>query len=114
MIEVEHLTKHYGQVVGIEEAKDLVARGRFQACILIPSGAGKAMAERNDSTSALSGFKFPVAIVHGEADQLIPVERAQEMKAAIPHAALMKLSGVGHMPMMEDPQATATTLKKLL
>ena len=78
------------------------------------AGALKAMAERDDSTSALSGFEFPVAIVHGEADQLIPVERAQEVKAAIPHATLLKLPGVGHMPMMENPQATATTLRKLL
>jgi len=78
------------------------------------AGALKAMAERDDSTSALSGYKFPVAIVHGEADELIPVQRAQEMKAAIPHAALMILSGVGHMPMLENPQATATTLKNLL
>jgi 3-oxoadipate enol-lactonase len=78
------------------------------------AGALKAMAERDDSTSALSGFKFPVAIVHGQADQLIPVERAQEMKAAISHATLTTLSGVGHMPMMEDPQTTAATLKKLL
>jgi pimeloyl-ACP methyl ester carboxylesterase len=78
------------------------------------AGALKAMAERDDSTSALSGFKFPVAIVHGEVDELIPVQRAQEIKAAIPHAALMELSGVGHMPMMENPQMTATTLKNLL
>jgi 3-oxoadipate enol-lactonase len=78
------------------------------------AGALKAMAERDDSTSALPGFEFPVAIVHGEADELIPVERAQEIKAAIPHATLMKLPSVGHMPMMENPQATATTLKKLL
>jgi 3-oxoadipate enol-lactonase len=78
------------------------------------AGALKAMAERNDSTSILSGFKFPVAIVHGEVDELIPIQRAQEIKAAIPHAKLMELSGVGHMPMMENPQATATTLKNLL
>jgi pimeloyl-ACP methyl ester carboxylesterase len=78
------------------------------------AGALKAMAERDDSTAALSGFKFPVAIVHGEMDELIPVQRAQETKAAIPHAALMILSGVGHMPMLENPKATATTLKNLL
>jgi 3-oxoadipate enol-lactonase len=78
------------------------------------AGALKAMAERDDSTSILSGFKFPVAIVHGEEDELIPVQRAQEIKAAIPHAILMELSGVGHMPMMENSQITATTLKNLL
>ena len=78
------------------------------------AGALKAMAERDDSTSALSSFKFPIALIHGEADELIPIQRAQEIKAAIPHATLMELSGVGHMPMLENPQATATTLKNLL
>lgn len=78
------------------------------------AGALKAMAERDDSTSILSGFTFPVALVHGELDELIPIQRAREIKAAILHAVLMELSGVGHMPMMENPQATATTLKNLL
>lgn len=37
--------KFRGRTVDVAEAKDLVARGRFQACIVIPSGAGKALAE---------------------------------------------------------------------
>lgn len=78
------------------------------------AGGLKAMAERDDSTSALSGFQFPVVLVHGEADALIPVQRAREIKEAIPNATLIELPGGGHMPMMEDPQATVTALKKLL
>ena len=78
------------------------------------AGALKAMAERDDSTSVLSTFKFPVVIVHGDADELIPVQRAQDIKAAIPHAILKELPGVGHMPMKENPKATAAALKNLL
>lgn len=78
------------------------------------AGALRAMAERDDSTSALSSFEFPVVVIHGEADELIPIQRALEVNAAISHATLMEISGVGHMPMMENPQATATTLKSLL
>ncbi len=77
-------------------------------------GGLKAMAERDDSSYALSGFQFPVVLVHGEADELIPIQRAREIKAAIPNATLIELPDVGHMPMMEDPKATATALKKLL
>jgi pimeloyl-ACP methyl ester carboxylesterase len=77
------------------------------------AGALKAMAERDDSTAILSSFEYPVALVHGEADELIPIQRAQEIKAAISHATLAELSGVGHMPMLEEPQATATALKNL-
>lgn len=78
------------------------------------AGALKAMAERDDSTPDLSGFTFPVALVHGEEDELIPVQRAVEAEAVIPQSKLTKLSGVGHMPMMEDPQATAAALRFLL
>ena len=78
------------------------------------AGALKAMAEREDTTSILPSFKFPVAIVHGGGDALIPIQSAREVKAAIPHATLTELSDGGHMPMMEDPQATATALKNLL
>ena len=77
------------------------------------AGALKAMAERDDSFPILSSFEFPVVVIHGALDALIPVQRAQEIKAEIPHATLTKLPGIGHMPMMEDPQSTANTLRKL-
>src|SRR5512134_1803433 len=47
-------------------------------------GALKAMASRVDSTHLLASFLFPVVIVHGDADELIPIERAREIKAALP------------------------------
>jgi pimeloyl-ACP methyl ester carboxylesterase len=78
------------------------------------AGALKAMAERDDSTSILSTFKYPIVIVHGDADKLIPIHRAQEIKSAIPNVILKELPGVGHMPMNENPKATAATLKNLL
>jgi 3-oxoadipate enol-lactonase len=76
-------------------------------------GALKAMAERIDSTPLLSSFKFPVVIIHGEADALIPIDRAREVKKAIPHAHLVELNGAGHMPMMEAKEETARALKHL-
>jgi pimeloyl-ACP methyl ester carboxylesterase len=91
-------------------ARGLIAQQR-------PAGlanALKAMAERSDSTPAVPTFKFPVVLVHGTADALVPVERAREIKAALQHAYLAELPGAGHMPMMEKPQETAETLKKLL
>lgn len=76
-------------------------------------GALKAMAERIDSTSLLSSFHFPVVVIHGDADSLIPIERAREVKAALPQAYLMEIPGVGHMPMMEAKEKTAEALKRL-
>ena len=76
-------------------------------------GALKAMAERVNSTPLLSSFNFPVVLVHGDANSLIPVDRAREVKAAIPNAHLVEISGAGHVPMMESPEKTAEALKHL-
>jgi pimeloyl-ACP methyl ester carboxylesterase len=76
-------------------------------------GGLKAMAEREDATQYLSSFKFPVVLVHGDSDALIPVDRAREIKVVLPIAHLVELPGIGHMPMMEAPERTAEALKLL-
>lgn len=76
-------------------------------------GALRAMAERADSTPLLSSFNFPVVIIHGDADSLIPIDRAREVKAALPQAHLVEIQGAGHMPMMEAKTKTAEALKHL-
>jgi pimeloyl-ACP methyl ester carboxylesterase len=77
------------------------------------SGALQAMAEREDSTPVLASFDFPLVLIHGDADALIPLEKSQEIKSAAPAAELTILAGAGHMPMLEFPRETAAALKKL-
>ena len=77
-------------------------------------GALKAMAERLDSTPLLGSMKYPVVVVHGDADALVPIERAREVKAALPHAHLVEIAGAGHLPMMEAIEQTAEALKQLV
>lgn len=76
-------------------------------------GALKAMAEREDARAWLPDFKFPIVLIHGDADELIPVEKAQEIKLAISNAQLLELPGAGHLAMMEFPEKTAEALKLL-
>jgi len=76
-------------------------------------GALKAMAERENLMSHLSSVKFPVVLIHGNADLLIPIERAKEIKAVLPSAQFVELQGAGHMPMMEFARETAEGLKFL-
>ncbi len=73
----------------------------------------KAMAERADCTDLLPAMKYPVALVHGEADALIPIERARAVEASLPQARMFAIKNVGHLPMMESPQETAEALKVL-
>lgn len=77
------------------------------------TGALKAMAEREDLTSFVASFKPPLVLLHGDADELIPIERAREIKSLLPAARLVELPGTGHMPMMEKPKETAAALKEL-
>ena len=76
-------------------------------------GALKAMAEREDLSTLLPDVKYPVVLVHGDADALIPIERAREVKNAIPRAHLVELKGVGHLPMLEASDETAKALRHL-
>ena len=76
-------------------------------------GALKAMAERADSTALLSTIKYPVVVVHGDVDMLIPVDRAREVKASLPEAHLYEIKNAGHMPMCEATEETAKALMRL-
>ena len=90
-------------------AREIMERQQSAAYI----GALKAMAERTDSTSLLPLFGFPVILLHGDADSLIPIDRAREARAAIPHAHLVELKNVSHLPMMEAAEQSAEALRHL-
>jgi 3-oxoadipate enol-lactonase len=74
-------------------------------------GALKAMAARDDATPYTQLFNFPVVLIHGQADVLIPAERARDVKIQIPAARLLEIPDVGHSPMLEAPVETARALR---
>ena len=76
-------------------------------------GALKAMAERVDSTPLLTSLKYPVVIVHGAADALIPIDRAREAQALVKQAYYVEIPGAGHITMKEAPEKTADALRHL-
>jgi pimeloyl-ACP methyl ester carboxylesterase len=78
------------------------------------ASALEAMADRPDSTDILKAFRFPVLIVHGADDALIPVERGRSMKLDLPSAHYVELPTLGHMPMMEDERAMADAIRFFL
>jgi pimeloyl-ACP methyl ester carboxylesterase len=77
-------------------------------------GSLRAMAEREDMLSMLTSASFPLTLIHGDADGLIPVGRAHEIQSVAPRARLFTLAGLGHMPMLENPQATSEALKSFV
>jgi 3-oxoadipate enol-lactonase len=109
-IVADAMTPKLSTVPSVQTFVRAVIEKQSQAAII---GALKAMAEREDLFSYISSTAFPLVLIHGNADALIPFERAEEIKDALPSARLMELQGAGHMPMMEFPNETANGLRFL-
>ncbi|HEY5269071.1 MAG TPA: alpha/beta hydrolase [Anaerolineales bacterium] len=121
--EAEHILAHgvrdVAEGMSTKLTADPVLQTKLEELMLRqrPEGlaeALRAMAERQDSTLLLPEFDFPVVLVHGLADKLIPEERARDVRDVVKRGYLTEIEGAGHMPMMEAPQVTAEALKTLL
>lgn len=88
---------------GLQQRADLLIRACPRDAVLAGLAA---MAARPDRTAVLESFPGPVGVLHGSADQLIPVAQAPEPARRAP-ADRVILAGVGHMPMWERAGRTA-------
>lgn len=64
-----------------------------------PSGTARqlvAIAADTGRAALLGQIKCPVQIVHGQADPLVPVGAAHDLKRRIPHAEMDLIDGMGH------------------
>jgi pimeloyl-ACP methyl ester carboxylesterase len=68
--------------------------------------------DRITALAALAGCEVLVAA--GDADQLIPFAHSSMIAAELPDATLVRLPGVGHLPMLEQPEVIDTALADLL
>jgi pimeloyl-ACP methyl ester carboxylesterase len=68
--------------------------------------------DRTAVLPALAGCEVLVAA--GDADQLIPFAHSEVIAAELPEATLVRLPGVGHLPMLEQPEVIDTALADLL
>ncbi|MBN9392530.1 MAG: alpha/beta hydrolase [Chloroflexi bacterium] len=60
------------------------------------------LAERRDVVPDLPGIGVPTLVIHGELDQLMPVENARRMAQANPQARFVGVPGAGHMSNLEN------------
>ncbi|QMU72508.1 alpha/beta fold hydrolase [Streptacidiphilus sp. P02-A3a] len=74
----------------------------------------RAMAARGDSLPVLAGVEVPALVLVGDEDLITPVAEARAMAAALPHAELTVLPGVGHLSAMEAPAAFNAAVRRLL
>jgi pimeloyl-ACP methyl ester carboxylesterase len=67
-----------------------------------------------DVTSDLKQIDQPVLVLHGDMDQIVPLEAAKALVAAIPGADLIVLEGCGHVPTLTQPKSVADAIRALL
>lgn len=94
------LVSRYLAMLGRAGAQQLIAQNR-------------AVMARVDSRPHLPRVRCPVLLACGEADQLTPPDRTQEMAALMPHAThatVDMVPGAGHMLTMEQPERVSAVL----
>ena len=74
----------------------------------------RALQRRRDQQKTLRGCKVPALVLCGEYDALCPVKRHVFMAELIPYAELQVISGAGHLPTLEQPEATTAALRSWL
>ena len=74
----------------------------------------RALMDRPDQTGTLAAFRGPALILMGEEDRLCPIDRHRLMADLMPQARLEIVPGAGHLPPLEQPEATNAALRAWL
>lgn len=74
----------------------------------------KAIIGRPDSRPDLPKISVPTLVLCGDADELTPVDRHEEMQSLIPNAELKIVTGSGHLVTLEAPDAATDALRDWL
>jgi pimeloyl-ACP methyl ester carboxylesterase len=89
-------------------------------CMALETGAEAfirqqtAIMARPDSLAGLAAIGCPTLVMVGEADQLTPPERAQEIAAGISGASLVVVPSSGHLSALEQPERVNAALAEWL
>jgi pimeloyl-ACP methyl ester carboxylesterase len=92
---------------------------RYYALMLAP-GVRSAMITRMEQSvlpepaPLLRQIQAPTLLLWGEKDAMIPIANAADYLAALPHATLVRLPGVGHVPHEEIPSASLEPVRAFL
>lgn len=71
-------------------------------------------AQRFLTTGIACNFGSPTLIVHGSADRVVPVANGRRLACQWPDADYHEISGVGHLPHLEEPEMIADLVSTFL
>lgn len=69
---------------------------------------------RDDTPRRLEKIYQPIDLLHGEGDALVSHAVASAAAERLPRGELHTLSGLGHLPWLEDPAGVASRVRRLL
>ena len=64
-----------------------------------------------DTYGRLAEIRRPVLVIHGNADDMVPIENGRVLAERIPAARMAIVQGAGHIPTTEQPQVVATLVR---
>ncbi len=70
--------------------------------------------EEDLSTSTLNKINFPVLLIWGQDDRLVPLRVGERMKKDLPDAELTVFPHTGHLISEEHPEKTADAIRSFL
>lgn len=77
-------------------------------------GALRAMRDRSDSTSLLSGIRVPTLVLCGAEDAVTPPALAKTMAQQIPGGRYVEVEGAGHLAPLEQPDRVTGAVRDFL
>jgi pimeloyl-ACP methyl ester carboxylesterase len=92
---------------------------RYRDLLLAP-GVRQAIVMRmgqtilRDPAPILARIEVPTLLLWGEQDRMIPISNAADYLRDLPHATLVRLPNLGHVPFEEDPAASLAPLQLFL
>ena len=70
---------------------------------------------RDDITEQIGEIRCPVLIIHGENDQAIPMQAAEELRDGLPDCReLVTVPGAAHAPNMTHPEPVNAAIARFL
>jgi pimeloyl-ACP methyl ester carboxylesterase len=108
-----HLERVPAEVIaaGVDVVEQRDGR-RFPPSDVIAAGRSvvRRVSRPRDLRRSMAAIRAPVLLIHGAKDRLVPVAAARQTARAFPSWRLAVAEDIGHVPMLEAPDWTATQI----
>ena len=98
------------------DAEHIKSWGRKILSRAVPEAAIalRIIGSETDVSGDIQRVQQPVLVIHGELDNIVPIEHGRALAAALPNAQFVMLAGAGHVPTLTQPDKIATLIRQFL